>query len=136
MAGLLEAGNEPAVSLKAICNLGYLASELDEGDNASEMSPRSNAESYPAFAHIGLRENHGKTSTRSIFCGPLEKEPRKRLVKCFVCSMVEYDAWTLRRSEEKRLEAFQMWIWRRVEHVKWTDRIRCEAVLKRMVTKE
>ncbi|KAJ4439724.1 hypothetical protein ANN_07852 [Periplaneta americana] len=29
-------------------------------DNAGEMSPRSNTESYPAFAHIGLRENPGK----------------------------------------------------------------------------
>ncbi|KAJ4443411.1 hypothetical protein ANN_05079 [Periplaneta americana] len=30
------------------------------------MSPGSNTESYPAFAHIGLRENPGKTSTRNI----------------------------------------------------------------------
>ncbi|KAJ4433706.1 hypothetical protein ANN_16017 [Periplaneta americana] len=29
-------------------------------DNAGEMSPGSNTESYPAFAHIGLRENPGK----------------------------------------------------------------------------
>ncbi|KAJ4451741.1 hypothetical protein ANN_03212 [Periplaneta americana] len=30
------------------------------------MSPGSNTESYPAFAHIGLRENPGKTSTRQM----------------------------------------------------------------------
>ncbi|KAJ4429788.1 hypothetical protein ANN_21992 [Periplaneta americana] len=30
------------------------------------MSPGSNTESYPAFAHIGLRENPGKTSTRRL----------------------------------------------------------------------
>ncbi|KAJ4436638.1 hypothetical protein ANN_16769 [Periplaneta americana] len=30
------------------------------GDNASEMSPGSRVESYPAFARIGLRENPGK----------------------------------------------------------------------------
>ncbi|KAJ4444291.1 hypothetical protein ANN_06083 [Periplaneta americana] len=34
--------------------------------------------------------------------------------------------------EKKRLEAFEMWIWRRMERVKWTDRIRTEAVLKRL----
>ncbi|KAJ4429533.1 hypothetical protein ANN_21702 [Periplaneta americana] len=47
---------------------------------------------------------------RSIFYGPLEKELRKRLVKCFVRSVDLYEAetWTLRRSEEKRLEAFEM----------------------------
>ncbi|KAJ4433979.1 hypothetical protein ANN_16298 [Periplaneta americana] len=30
------------------------------------MSPRSNTESYPAFAHIGLRENPGKNLNQSI----------------------------------------------------------------------
>ncbi|KAJ4440120.1 hypothetical protein ANN_08257 [Periplaneta americana] len=46
----------------------------------------------------------------SIFCGPLEKELKKRLVKCFVWSVALYGAeiWTLRRSEEKRIEAFEM----------------------------
>ena len=34
---------------------------------------------------------------RSIFCGPLEKELRKRLVKCFVWSVALYGAetWTM-----------------------------------------
>ncbi|KAJ4431720.1 hypothetical protein ANN_20322 [Periplaneta americana] len=64
--------------------------------------------------------------------GPLEKELRKRLVKCFVWSVALYaeETWTLRRSEKKRLEASEMWIWRRMERVKWTDRIRNEAVGK------
>ena len=43
---------------------------------------------------------------RSIFCGPLEKELRKRVVKCFVQSVVLYgvETWTLRQNEQKRLE--------------------------------
>ena len=42
-------------------------------------------------------------SKRSIFCGPLEKELRKRLVKWFVWSVVLYGAetWTLRQNEQK-----------------------------------
>ncbi|KAJ4450707.1 hypothetical protein ANN_02136 [Periplaneta americana] len=53
---------------------------------------------------------------RSIICESLEKELRKSLVKCFVWSVALYGAetWTLRPSEEKRLEAFEMWIWRRI----------------------
>ncbi|KAJ4429718.1 hypothetical protein ANN_21922 [Periplaneta americana] len=42
------------------------------------------------------------------------------------------ETWNLRRSKEKRLEAFEMWIWRRMERVKWTDRTRNEAVLERV----
>ena len=43
-------------------------------------------------------------------CGPLGKELRKKLVKCFMWSVALYSAetWTLSRSEEKRLEAFEM----------------------------
>ena len=70
---------------------------------------------------------------RSIFCGPLEKELRKRLMKCFVWSVALYGAetWTLRRNEQKQLEAFEMWVWRRMERVKWTDTIKkCSCARK------
>ncbi|KAJ4436680.1 hypothetical protein ANN_16811 [Periplaneta americana] len=55
-------------------------------------------------------------------------------VKCFVWSVALYGAetWTLRQNEEKRIDAFEMWIWRRMERVKWTDRIRNEAVLEKV----
>ena len=50
------------------------------------------------------------TRKRSIFCGPLEKELRKRLGKCFVWSVVLYGAetWTLRQNEQRQLEVFEM----------------------------
>ncbi|KAJ4438008.1 hypothetical protein ANN_13947 [Periplaneta americana] len=76
----------------------------------------------------------GGGGEKSIFCGPLEKELRNRLVKCFVWSVELYgtETWTLRQNEEKRIEAFEMWIWRRMERVKWTDRVKNEAVLERV----
>ena len=57
---------------------------------------------------------------RSIFCGPLEKKLRKSLVKSLVWSLALYGAetWTLRQNEQKQLEAFEMWIRRRMERVK------------------
>ena len=70
---------------------------------------------------------------RSIFCGPLEKELPKRLGKCFVWNVACYGAetWTLRRNMQKRLESFKVWIWRRMEGVKWTDKIKkCSCVRK------
>ena len=70
----------------------------------------------------------------NIFCEPLEIELRKKPVKCFVWGVVLYGAetWTLRRNEQKRLEAFEMWVWRRMERVKWTDKIKNAAVLERV----
>ena len=37
-----------------------------------------------------------------------------------------YDAetWTLRRNEQKQLEAFEIWIWRKMESIKWIDKIK------------
>ena len=54
---------------------------------------------------------------RSIFCVPLEKLLRKRPVKCLVWSVALYgtEALTLGWNEQTRLEAFQMWIWRKME---------------------
>ena len=42
------------------------------------------------------------------------------------------DTWTLRRNEQKRLEAFEMWVWRRLERVKWTDKIKNSVMLERV----
>ena len=55
-------------------------------------------------------------------------------MKCFVWIVALYasETWTLRRSEQKRLEAFQTRIWRRMEHVKWTDKIKYAVVLERV----
>ena len=50
-----------------------------------------------------------------------------------MCSVALYDAETrtLRRNEQKRLEAFEMWIWRRVEPVKRTGKIKkCRCARK------
>ena len=63
----------------------------------------------------------------------MEKELRKRIVKFFVWSVALHGAetWILRWNEQKRLEAFQTRIWRRrMEHVKWTDKIKNAVVLE------
>ncbi|KAJ4445502.1 hypothetical protein ANN_12182 [Periplaneta americana] len=68
-----------------------------------------------------IRENTGILLEASKAIGlPLKRKVRKRLLKCFVWSVALYESetWTLQRSEEKRLEAFEMWMWRRMERVK------------------
>jgi hypothetical protein len=44
-----------------------------------------------------------------------------------------YDAetWTLPKVDQKYLETFEMWCWRRVEKISWTDRVRNEEELHR-----
>jgi len=59
---------------------------------------------------------------------------RKKLIKCYIWSMAFYGAetWTLRAADQKYLESFEMWCWRRMEKISWTDHVRNEEVLLRV----
>ena len=67
-------------------------------------------------------------------CGKINKNLRKRLAKCYVWSVALYGAetWTLMKEDEKRLEAFEMWVWRAMEKVRWVDKVRNDEVLRRI----
>src|SRR6218665_2942935 len=45
------------------------------------------------------------------------------MIKTLIWSVVLYGAeiWTMRKEDIKRLEAFEMWTWRRMEKVSWTE---------------
>jgi len=56
---------------------------------------------------------------------------RKKLVKCYIWNTALYGAetWTLRAVDQKHLESFEMWCWRRMV-ISWTDHVRNEVLLK------
>ena len=58
----------------------------------------------------------------------------KKLVKFYIWSMALYGAetWTLREADQKYLESFEMWCWRRMKNISWTDHVRNEDVLLRV----
>ena len=59
---------------------------------------------------------------------------RMRYVRCYVWSVLLYgmESWTLKRSIINKLEAFEMWTYRRMLKVPWTDRVTNEEILRRM----
>jgi hypothetical protein len=42
------------------------------------------------------------------------------------------ETWTLRKVDQKYLESFEMWCWRRVENIIWIDRVKNKEVLHRI----
>jgi len=42
------------------------------------------------------------------------------------------ETWTLLAADHKYLESFEMWCWRRMEKISWTDHVRNEEVLLRV----
>jgi len=68
-----------------------------------------------------------------MFCIPtgISKALKKKMVKTLIWPVVlyGYETWTMRKEETIRLEAFEMWVWRRMEKVSWKDRKTNEEVL-------
>ena len=42
------------------------------------------------------------------------------------------ETWTFRAADQKYLESFEMWCWRRMEKISWTNHVRNEEVLLRV----
>ena len=63
---------------------------------------------------------------------------RKKLVNCYIFIIALYDGETrtLREVDQKSLESFEMWCWRRMEKISWTDRVRNEEILHRVKEKK
>jgi hypothetical protein len=40
--------------------------------------------------------------------------------------------WTLRQVDQKYINSFEMWCWRRMENISWMDRVRNDEVLLRI----
>ena len=55
-----------------------------------------------------------------------------RLVKAMVFPMVMYgcDSWTVKKAEHQRIDAFELWCWRRLLRVPWTVRRSNQPILK------
>ena len=72
--------------------------------------------------------------SRKLVFEDLDLNLRKKLVKCYILTMALYGAesWTLRAADQKYLESFEMWCWRRMEKISWTDHVRNEEVLLRV----
>ena len=55
-----------------------------------------------------------------------------RLVKAMVFPVVMYgcESWTIRKAEHRRIDAFELWCWRRLLRVPWTARRCNQSILK------
>jgi hypothetical protein len=85
-----------------------------------------------ALAKAAIRKN-------STLCtSKLDFNFRKKPVKCYIWSIVFYgfETWTLRKVDYTYLESFEMWRWRIMEKISWTDRVTNDKVLFRSKVEE
>ena len=77
---------------------------------------------------MGNRWVNSGNSVRLYFSG-LQKV---RLVKAMVFPVVMYrcESWTIKKAERRRIDAFELWCWRRLLRVPWTERRSNQSILK------
>ena len=54
------------------------------------------------------------------------------VVKAMVFSVVRYgcESWTVKKAERRRIDAFELWCWRRLLRVPWVARTSNQSILK------
>ena len=54
------------------------------------------------------------------------------LVKAMVFPVVMYgcESWIIKKTEHRRIDAFELWCWRRLLRVPWTERRSNQSILK------
>ena len=59
------------------------------------------------------------------------------LVKAMLFPVVMYgcESWTIKKDERRRIDAFELWCWRRLLRVPWTARRSNQSILKKISPK-
>jgi hypothetical protein len=88
-----------------------------------------------------IREIKARASTtkatfnkkKTLFASKLDLNLRNKLVKGYIWNTALYGAetWVFRKVEQKSVERFPMWCWRRMKKIIWNGHVRNEEVLQR-----
>ena len=88
--------------------------------------------SHEIKRHLLLRRKV-MTNLDSIFKSRDVTLPKKvHLVKAMIFPVVMYgcESWTVKKAERRRIDAFELWCWRRLLRVPWTARKSNQSILK------
>ena len=96
-----------------------------------ESSPQPKADDSWCTFH--LTQTLTSTNLDSILKSRDITFPRKvHLVKAMVFPVVMYgcESWTIKKAERQRIDAFELWCWRRLLRVSWTARRSNQSILE------
>ena len=85
----------------------------------------------PIYLFYSLAEAIGCLESE-FFYGHIYFETKVRLVKAMVFPVVMYgrESWTIKKAERGRIDAFELWCWRRLLRVPWTAGRSNQSILK------
>ena len=108
--------------METVTNFIFLGSKITaDGDCSHEIE-----------RHL-LLERKAMTNTDRILKSRVITLPTKiHLVKAMVFPVAMHgcESWTLKKAEHRRVDAFELWCWRRLLRVPWTARGSNQSILK------
>lgn len=107
--------------VEQVSRFKYLGAMITE-DGRSELEVK---------VRIGMAKT-AFNQRRELLTRNMSRKVKKKIIKTVVWSVALYgcETWTLRKDELRRLEALEMWLWRKMEKISWTERKTNEEVLK------
>ena len=82
--------------------------------------------------HLLLGRKHMTNLDSILKSRDLTLSTKVRLVKAMVFPVVMYgcESWTVKKAGHQRIDAFELWCWRRLLRVPWTARRSNQSILK------
>ena len=76
----------------------------------------------------------GRKVTTNLDSRDITLPTKVHLVKVMVFPVVMYEceSWTINKAERRRIDAFELWFWRRLLRVPWTARRSSQSILKQI----
>ena len=108
--------------IEQVSSFCYLGSMITE-DGRSEKAIK---------CRIGMAKSKFYDNLK-IFTGQLSTTTKKKMIKSLVWSVALYaaEAWTMRKVDTQRLEAFEMWCWRKMFKISYKEHVTNNEVLSK-----
>ena len=115
---------KPIQQVDRMVYLGYMATE--DGKCDKEIKRR-----------MGIARTAFESMAKILTSRNISIELRSRIAKCYIWSTLLYGAetWTLTKVTSNKLEAFEMWLYRRMLRISWKEHKTNADVLHKMKTK-
>ena len=109
-------------TVETVADLIFLGSKITADDNCTHEIKR----------HLILGRKVMTNLDSILKSRDITLPTKVRLVKAMVFPVIMYgcESWTIRKAQHRRIDAFELWCWRRLFRVPWTARRSNQSILK------
>ena len=100
--------------MESVTDFAFLGSKITEGGDYNHEMKRHLLLGHKATTNLdSILKSRDVTLSKKV-----------QLVKAMVFPVVMYgcESWTIKKAEGQRIDAFELWCWRRLLRVPWTAR--------------